>query len=315
MSCKPLPGTSETCLLQFLPGAPFRFMAASDSEGLLLRMAHVMGLETIKETDAPRIVFTRCDPSCKDCVILATGSIQQPFLEQGSALWQAVELPYMRMWRNAEVPDIICQLRHWDDVISDLARIKGALNPVYLNLVRLGGFPIHGALIQYKDKGIILAGYGGTGKTTACSRLTHPFFPLSDDETVIVPEGDLFYAHPMPTWSGYQNNRPVKTTCVRQKLPLKAVFFLKQSKEDRVGPMGTGEAAVRLHQSSSETLATYRFFSKPECVVDAPKKILFETACKIAKQVPAYTLHLSLTGRFWENLAKVLDDLSGRKTP
>jgi SynChlorMet cassette protein ScmC len=56
-----------------------------------------------------------------------------------------------------------------------------------------GGLLIHGALAEWNGKGVILAGKSGVGKSTASARLTPAWRSLSDDATLIVPDGPMRY--------------------------------------------------------------------------------------------------------------------------
>lgn len=38
------------------------------------------------------------------------------------------------------------------------------------------------------------------------------------------------------------------------------------------------------------------------------RKKLFDNACQLAKAVPVFSLRVSLNGRFWENMEKVLEN-------
>jgi SynChlorMet cassette protein ScmC len=298
--------------LSFSTDIRFRFMASPEAERLLQFMAQVMGLEATTDTERPVIFFTRRGPSrthfAKEAVLPAH------FIEADDQKggWRSMELPFMRMWLHPHTPHRLCQLLYWDSVVSDSARVKGALNPIYLKLVEKGGLPIHGALIQYRNRGLLFLGQGGVGKSTACARLTPPFLPLSDDETVILHEGNRFFGHPMPTWSRFQNDQPLAPTGIGKRISIDALFFLKQGAETRISPMGAGEAAVRICQASLELLATYPFFSRSPGA-EAKRKYLFDTACRIANQVPAHTLSLSLSQEFMNEVAERIDTLPERR--
>ena len=49
-----------------------------------------------------------------------------------------------------------------------------------------GGLLVHGALVEWNGTGVILAGPGGVGKTTASKRLPSTWRSLSDDTALIV---------------------------------------------------------------------------------------------------------------------------------
>ena len=300
------PGEIKAYDLTFAPDIRFRFMASPEAAGALQLMVQVMGLKPASGTDSPVLFFTRSAPSCPH---FSQTTVFSPFdmaNETVTEAWGSVDFPFMRMWISTSTRHILCQLLYWDSVTSNIARIKGALNPVYLTLIQQGGLPIHGALIQFKDKGLLFLGQSGVGKSTACARMTGSFIPLSDDEALILKKGDGFYGHPIPTWSGFQNEQSViASTHVEKEVEITALFFLKQGAETQITPMGRGEAAVRICQASLELLATYPLFSKTHGL-QVRRKILFDTACDMAQKIPAHTLFLSLSHDFMGAVAETI---------
>jgi len=89
-------------------------------------------------------------------------------------------------------------------------------------------------------------------------------------------------------------------------VPLTGVFFLEQSKIDEVAPIGEGEAALLISDSAVQICEKFwRNAGKEE--QRKFRRELFNNACKMAKQIPAYRLGVSLHGRFWEKIEQVLD--------
>lgn len=75
---------------------------------------------------------------------------------------------------------------------------------IVLDVENRGGLLLHGALAECKRQGVILAGPGTVGKTTASRRLRLPWHSLSDDATLVVRDrAGRFGAHPWPTWSRF----------------------------------------------------------------------------------------------------------------
>lgn len=63
-------------------------------------------------------------------------------------------------------------------------------------LKRLGIIPLHSAMVVYKDKGILLAGVSGAGKTTTSLRLIRRGFHfISDDQILLTFRQRRFIAH------------------------------------------------------------------------------------------------------------------------
>ncbi len=97
---------------------------------------------------------------------------------------------------------------------------------IVLEAIGSRGLLLHGAMVEKEGKGAILAGPGGIGKTTACSRLPHPWKTQSDDTTLLIPAGNGGYrAHPWPTWSRFLDNGPGGSWPVEEAIPLRTLFF------------------------------------------------------------------------------------------
>jgi len=73
-----------------------------------------------------------------------------------------------------------------------------------------------------------------------------------------------------------------------------------------VAPIGAGEAALLISESAMQICEKFwRNASKKE--QRKFRKMLFDNACKMAKQIPAYRLGVSRNGRFWEKMEEVLE--------
>jgi hypothetical protein len=191
-----------------------------------------------------------------------------------------------------------------------------------------GGVLLHGALAAYPQDpqglrdpeglyGVLLAGPGTVGKTTASERLPPPWRSLCDDTTLVVRDAAGQYrAHPWPTWSRFYSTGgvpgPGGSWDVQLAVPLRAIFFLSQSPEDRAEPLHVASATAMLmetvqhvsrpmthHLSDDETQALYQ---EQLAAVEA-----------LAQAIPAYTLHISLSGKFWKEIERVLVKDEGRR--
>jgi SynChlorMet cassette protein ScmC len=190
---------------------------------------------------------------------------------------------------------------------------------LYIQLVRLslifareaqasGGVLIHGALVERDGIGVILAAPGGTGKTTASNRLPAPWSPLCDDTTLVVrdPQGN-YWAHPWPTWSRFLDGGPGGTWDVQRAVPLKRIFFLSRALEDRVEPVGAGQAVsllVECAKQASELMV--EGLGKEETRSLHLER--FNNLCALSRVVRAHLLHVSLTGAFWHEIEQALED-------
>jgi SynChlorMet cassette protein ScmC len=100
--------------------------------------------------------------------------------------------------------------------------------------------------------------------------------------------------------------RSERTWNVQRSTQISAIFFLEQGESDRVSPLGEAETAAKITQSASQVCA--RMWGRLESWVRRENNVkLFANACDVAKNIPAFSLHASLTGRFWESIEEVLE--------
>jgi hypothetical protein len=172
---------------------------------------------------------------------------------------------------------------------------------------RCGGFLLHGALAVKNGWGVILAGPGRVGKSTASRRLPSSWGSLSDDATLVVcDEKGAYWAHPWPTWSYFMSGGPGGTWDVSHAVPLKAIFFLQQEQQDRVEPVTPGQAVCLLVELTEHTSWSMAHGQGR----DAARKLRlqrFENICSFAQSMSCYHLHLSLEGSFWEEIEQVVN--------
>jgi hypothetical protein len=226
--------------------------------------------------------------------------------------------------QGREVLAAVCRSAsgHLDDIFNEgplLCCLPRRLNPelgviqmeqvarrIALSVLRQGGLLIHGALAEYYGSGFIMAGPGAIGKSTASRRLPEPWRSLCDDTTLVVRDGNRgFWAHPWPTWSLFSGDAPGGSWAVEQAVPLRAFFFLDQSPSDQLTPLNATEATA-LTLESAVDLA---FEASRQTDLNAARTLCsygVSAAKALARAVPAYTLKLSLDGRFWEEIERVL---------
>jgi SynChlorMet cassette protein ScmC len=99
--------------------------------------------------------------------------------------------------------------------------------------------------------------------------------------------------------------RSKRTWNVQRCIPLSAIFFLEQAENDEVVAMGNGEAAVSISNSIKQVLLRTQYYMDREEVKSSRLK-LFDNACELARKIPAYRLRITKSGRFWEEIEKVL---------
>ena len=153
-----------------------------------------------------------------------------------------------------------------------------------------------------------MAGRGGMGKSTCCRRVPPQWRALCDDEVLVVPnQQGRYMAHPFPTWSDYIVRRQENTWNVQQYVPLRAIFFLERSEHSEAIPLGQGQSAIYIYHSSSQAInANFRMMGKNEFLIF--KKNLFDNSSQLAKALPAFKLPINLTGHFWEEIEKAIEN-------
>ena len=201
---------------------------------------------------------------------------------------------------------IICQL--FPAVDNDILAVQlMKLSLIFCSQAEArGGLLVHGALAERDGRGVILAGPGDVGKTTASRRLPLPWKSLSDDCTLIVRDKDGMYrAHPWPTWSTFMFGGRGGSWDVQYSVPLQAIFMLEQSEKDHAEPLGQGKAACLLNETAEQAWLGFSID------LESPlKRTLslqrFDNICNLVKAVPAHQLQFSREGAFWKEMAQVL---------
>ncbi|MFC1488550.1 SynChlorMet cassette protein ScmC [Thermodesulfobacteriota bacterium] len=220
--------------------------------------------------------------------------------------WSFYDLNTLRIWYHQHMADVLCEVKDIKYEEIEFISMWSALLPIYQRSIGKGGLPFHAGLAERDGRGFLLAAPGHTGKSTCCRRLPSSWRQLSDDETLVVLDQQKRYrAHPFPTWSDYLLKRSEKTWDVQYSVPLSGIFFLEQSETDHASLLGEGKAAVLITESAMQICNKFwTVFDKANQRLLS--KGLFDNACEMAKQIPAYRLKVSLHGRFWEKIEQIL---------
>lgn len=270
------------------------------------KLASIMELGTFKANHYPKLIFLRRNPRINKFEELISDFVPPIKNRLPAKGWRFQELGLIRFWFHQKAEDVICEIGNEKDYNIDIIRMYQAPCPIYTRAQCSGGLPFHAALVEYNGLGVMLAAQGNTGKTTCCRRLPQPWNTLCDDETLIVRDDQNRYmAHPFPTWSDYIGLDFCQTRNIQKHIPLTAAFFLEQAKTDEVIPIKQGQTAIFMIQSAMQVYyRSWRGLSNNQKIIF--KKELFENATELAKSIPAYILRVSLNGRFWNKMEKVL---------
>lgn len=289
-------------------GQKWQITGSRDVYHWLGKFASILELKTCKPNNSPKFTFSRLDSEIKRESLLKKGwQAQDHYI---NSYWFFPDREFnnesVKFWFHPDKPDLICEIQQNTQKELDYIMMWFALFPLFQKAQATGGLPFHAGLVKRNGKGFLLAAAGGTGKSTCCQRIPPPWEALSDDEALVTHvEGKGYFAHPFPTWSNYIFERPARTCNVEQFVPLSAIFFLEQAKKDEVIPLKQGKAAIYIYNLS---LQSYSKNCRNLGSLDRKRRInkLFDNACKLAKSVPSYTLKVSLTGKFWEEMEKVI---------
>ena len=271
------------------------------------KLAAIMELEETGLDGSPKLIFTTRETGDHGAGRFS-GCLGARLSHGGGrkAGWSVSHPDAFRVWCADYIPDVLCEVTNHRGDEFKILNMWYALLPIYQRSTCKGGLPFHAGLIRLNGQGFLLAGPGAAGKSTCCERVPAHWRPLCDDETLVVLDSHKQYrAHPFPTWSDYFCRHSEKTWHVEYSLPLSGVFFLEQSRVDEAVPVGRGEAAALMTESASQVYE--KFWRKmPRQDRRKYRQELFNNACAMANEIPAYRLHVSLEGRFWEKMEQVL---------
>ena len=222
--------------------------------------------------------------------------------------WINIYQKHFQIFFHPKLHHVLCEYDPLSNAMSLYALMSSAVHAIHWGTICRRGLPFHATLLEYQGQGVLLAATGGTGKSTCSRRVPPPWRAICDDEVLVVlsPEGK-YLAHPFPTWADYFWNRSEKTWKVEEAVPLAGIFFIEQALEDDCSPLEGAQAAVS-STYSAEQIMFFQFLCESDTdETREVRRLGFANACDIIKQVPAFRLGVSLTGRFWEKIEAALD--------
>jgi SynChlorMet cassette protein ScmC len=302
-----------TYLLEFANGQAWGFECSESLKKWIKKFAAVMRLTEVDDCQAPRVVIAPIEsvrrgdsPALRD----SFRDVQIPAVG-----WRMRDLKLIRLWTHQAVQDVICEMGTESSQELDTVRMRMVLEPIFMQAIDTGALPLHAGLVEREGRGALLAGPSGIGKTTCCLRIPAPWRAHCDDETLVLRDRSRrFVAHPFPTWSDLAWNRCERSWDVQEYFPLTAVFFLEQGEDDAVEPVGKVETAMRLYSVSVAVLQAM-FVRLQAREVRLLNRKLFDNACRMAQEIPGHKLKYSRTGRFWDNMERVIFPGCNKRRP
>lgn len=258
------------------------------------------------ETLATLMQLREGDPGYGRVVFFYEKNADHPHLEHPllkAQNWIKLYPFHFQIWLHPRWHHVLCEYDSSDRQRSVFPLLSAAVHAMHWDSIGRGGLPLHATLLEHQGQGFLLAGPGGTGKSTCGRRVVVPWRALCDDEVLVVPApAGGYLVHPIPTWSDYFSEQGEKTWNVAEALPLAGLFFLEQAPEDEVIPLGNPQAAVATSYSAEQIMFFQFLFGANSREVRGLRLNMFDNACALVKQVPAFRLRVSLTGKFWEKI-------------
>ncbi|MBN1996272.1 SynChlorMet cassette protein ScmC [candidate division KSB1 bacterium] len=290
--------------LHLQDGNCWQFGAQNGAEEWLATIAAIMRLEPADGVKFPRILFYQSGTANFEFTHVRT---RLNYLARNST-WFVDHPDSFAVWCRDIVTDVVCRLVLNSSVAGiDLQTMMFFDLPIFMKSIFLGGIPVHGALIRKGNKGYILIGKSGAGKTTCCRRLPGNWMAMADDEILVVktPDG-RYYAHPFPTWSDYYLNRNLRPTWdVQQAVPVSALFFLQQDKTDSVHVLPAQNAVIYITDSVMEIC--HKFWHRADKLLQRRMRcMVLDNVCALCRGIPAFTLQTTITGEFWREIESVV---------
>ena len=276
----------------------------------------------LKLADGTRYVICASDPAAKRVIQAFAAAAQLPQTECLTAERAVLVATCPEMTMDFPVRYVtdsllVCQLPHPSDADQLVAAMALLSEAIAHDVQTRGGVLLHGALAVWPlggmPRGVVFAAPGGLGKSTASRRLPPPWRALCDDITLVVRDhAGHYYAHPTPTWSRfYSFGGAVGGTWEMQTcVPLDAIFFLSQASEDRVEPVESPSCVISLLAESAEQAFRLLAWGSPPDKQQALNRERLAVVEALAQAIPAWRLHISLEGAFWEHVERVLAELA-----
>lgn len=213
-----------------------------------------------------------------------------------------------RVWRHIDLTEVHVELQEafLDHEEIRYINMRTALRELHRHVLSNGGTPMHATLAALEGEGVLIAGDGGTGKSTCYARLPDYWERLCDDQALILRINDgSFWVHPCPTWSEHFFRKSKKQWQVERSVPLKAVFFLEQSARDETILLSDPPQVFPEYFSAAKQVWQLLWSKVEKEDKSVQCAMLLDNVTRMARVIPAYRLRASLEGKFWEEIEKI----------
>lgn len=274
--------------LSLANGQEWYLQASPSLESWLTRFADIMQLPSVNQNGSPTWNFVYQDECTEifspDTHISSHGRLISVHVKPDGTDLTTVIAPVFKENEN-----------------EDIVRMMVATQSLYLATWPKGGIPVHAALIEKEGYGILIAAAGGTGKSTCARRIPPPWHSICDDSVLLVPVGNQYHAHPLPTWSDFLlRNWMDQRWDVNRSIPVSALWFLEQGEEDESYIIGKGEGATRFYQSAVQMSNPCMRRADNEEIFKDWHGSLFNRCCDAVSTFSCGALRATLDGKFWE---------------
>jgi len=295
-------GNSCSYTLSLADGTAWAFTATDRASAWLHQFARIIGLRPGSENFSHKLIFSAIkdiNAPAPPPALRTEDNRWQPFKNAGIyRLWRHKTLPEVHMELNAEF------LEHGE---IKFINMWSALREVFRYVLAAGGTPMHAALAEIHDQGVLIAGPGDSGKSTCCRRLPDYWHSLCDDQALIVlNKNGRYKVHPLPTWSDHFGKDSFKSWQVERAAPLSAIFFLEQAERDEAVALQKQDQAILMVFEAAKEVWRPVWDKAGAKETIKQSSDLFHNAAEIAGSMPAYRLRATLHGKFWKEMERVL---------
>ncbi len=159
----------------------------------------------------------------------------------------------------------------------------------------------HSALATFGERGFLLCGESGIGKSTAMAGLPASWRAHCDDSLLLFRRDSGYFAQPLPTWTRRYRRLPEVLYQSCEAIRVNRLYLLGQSREDRIEDLVPLQQLLGVSQSFSSLYYVFRQGAK-----EAERQTLMlhtlDFSRNLIRTLPVRRLNVRLRGAFWKLL-------------